>query len=149
MLIFAPEGQKHLKVTQIPASWLIMWLDNFDVISTEFQLLLKLHSHISVSWRFCRISMISKISSLDIGPKTKTQKSRKICIFGSIKFKYMWICFSITISTFWALKLEQTNKQTKKNSHNKKTKKNKKKTQTQFNKSRGVRISWKRNIAHD
>ena len=119
-----------------------MWLDNFDVISTEFQLFLKLHSHISVSWRFCRISMISKISSLDIGLKTKTQKSRKICIFWIYKVQ---IHVDLLFDHYFNILSLKTgiNKQTKqkKNSRNKKTKKNKKKTQTQFNKSRGVRIS--------
>ena len=50
--------------------------------------LLKLHSHFSVIWRFCRISVISEFSFLGEGLKTKTRKSRKISIFRSAKFKY-------------------------------------------------------------
>ena len=44
---------------QKPATRLAMWLNNieFDVIWTAFQLLLKLHSYISVFWPFCRISV--------------------------------------------------------------------------------------------
>ena len=34
----------------------------FDIISTVFQLLLKLHSHILVLWHFFRISLISEIT---------------------------------------------------------------------------------------
>ena len=87
-----------------------MWLNDFefDVIWTAFQLLLKLHSHISVLWPFCRISVISGFPFLRIGLKTKTRKSRKILIFGSIKFKWMWTCFLITILNFWLLKLKYT-----------------------------------------
>ena len=101
------EGLKAFK-TQIAAAWLAMWLNHFeiDVVWTAFQLFLELHSHISVLWRFCRISVISEFSLLDIGLKTKTQKSRKIFSFGSTKFKWIWIYFSISISTFWVLKLK-------------------------------------------
>ena len=114
-----------------------IWLNHIEsyVIWRTFQLFLKLNSHILVLWHFCRISVISEFSLLGIGLKTKTWKSRKIFIFGSIKFKWMWICFLITVSTFWTLKLKkqtQTNKQ----------------KQTQVNKSRGVRISWKIKIWH-
>ena len=65
-------------------SILAMWPNDFEfgVIWTAFQLLLKLHSHISVLWPFCRISVIFKFSYLGIGLKTKTRKSRKILIFG-------------------------------------------------------------------
>ena len=102
--------------------------DLCDLKNISKLLLLKLHSHISVLWHLCRISMISKFSFLGIRLKMKTRKSRKSFIFGSLKFKCIWICFSITISTFWALKL--------------------KKKQTHVNKSRGVRISWKTKIWH-
>ena len=80
----------------------------FHAISTVFQQFLKLHSHISVLWRFCRISVISGFLFLGIGLKTKTQKSRKIFIFGFIKFKWIWTCFLITILIFWVLKLKYT-----------------------------------------
>ena len=89
-------------------TWIAMWLNHFeiDVIWTAFQLFLKLHFHITVLWHFCRISEISKFSFLGIGLKTKTRKSRKIFIFGSIMFRYIWMYFSISISTFWVLKLK-------------------------------------------
>ena len=111
-----------------------MWLNNFesDVTWTVFQLFLKLHSHISVLWRFCRISVICQFSFSGIELKTEIRKSRNSFVFWSIKFKCIWICFSITISTFWALKLRKTSKR----------------KQTEFNKSRWVRISWKTNIWH-
>ena len=104
-------SQKLLK-TQIPATRLAMWLNDFefDVIWTAFQLFLKLRSHITVLWRFCRISVISEFSFLGIGLNTKTRKSQKIFIFGSMEFKCMWIRFSTTIWTFSALKLKQINK---------------------------------------
>ena len=76
-------------------TWIAMWLNHFEynVIWTVFQLLFKLHSHITVLWRFCRISLISEFSFLGIGLKTKTRKSREISIFGSTKFKCIWIYF--------------------------------------------------------
>ena len=79
-----------------------MWLNHFenDVTWTALQLFLKLHSHITVLRRFCRISEISKFSFLGLGLKTKTRKSRKISVFGSTKFKWIWIYFLITILTF-------------------------------------------------
>ena len=60
-----------------------MWLNHFEnnVIWAVFKLFLKLHSHITVLWRFCRISVISEFSCLSIGLKTKTRKSREISIF--------------------------------------------------------------------
>ena len=90
------EGSKAFK-TPLAAAWLAMWLNHceFDVIW---------HSHISVFWGFSWISVISDFSFLGIGPKTKTQKSRKIFIFGSIMFKCMWVYFSISISTLSVLK---------------------------------------------
>ena len=36
----------------------------FGIILTELQLFLKMHPHISVLWRFCRISEISVVSFL-------------------------------------------------------------------------------------
>ena len=110
------DGLEALK-GQIPGTWLEIWLNRIEifVIWRTSQLLFKLHSHISVSWHFCRFSVISEFSFLGIGLKTKTRNSRKIFIFGSIKFKWMWICVSITISTFWALKLKQTNKKNRLN----------------------------------
>ena len=55
----------------------------FHVISIAFQL----HSHISVLWPFCRISVISEFLFLDIGLKTKTRFSRKILTFGSMNLR--------------------------------------------------------------
>ena len=77
------EGLKAFK-TQIAAAWLAMWLNHFeiDVVLTAFQLFLELHSHISVLWRFCKISVISEFSFLGVRLKTKTRKPRKIFIFG-------------------------------------------------------------------
>ena len=99
------DGLEALK-RQIPGILLGIWLNHIEIyaIWRTFKLLLKLHYHVSVLWRFCKISVISEFSFLSIVLKTKTRKSRKIFIFGSIKFKCMWICFSITISTFWTLK---------------------------------------------
>ena len=93
---------------QIPGTWLGIWLNDIEiyVIWRTSQLFFKLHSVILVLQRFCRISVISEFSFLGIGLKTKTRKSRKISIFRSAKFKYMWICFSIIILTFWVLKLK-------------------------------------------
>ena len=101
------EGSDALK-RQKYDTWIAVWLNNFenDVIWTTFQLFLRLRFHITVLWRFCRISLISKFSFLGIGFKTKSQKPRKIFIFGSIMFKCMWIYFSIPISIFWVLKLK-------------------------------------------
>ena len=48
--------------------------------------------------------MISEFSVLGIGLKTKTRKSRKVFIFGSTKFKCIWIYFLITILTFLGAK---------------------------------------------
>ena len=103
------EGSDALK-RQKYDTWIAMWLNHFenDVIWTAFQLLLKLHSHITVLWRFCRISVISEFSFLGIGFKRKTRKSRKISIFGSTKFKCIWIFFLTTILTFSVLKLKYT-----------------------------------------
>ena len=101
------EGSDALK-RQKYDTWIAMWLNHFenDVIWIAFQLFLKLRSHITVLWRFCRISVISEFSFLGIGLKTKTRKSRKISMFGSTKFKCIWIYFLITILTFWVLKLK-------------------------------------------
>ena len=70
--VIYPEGSKAFK-PQIPATRLAMWLNDFefDVIRTAFQLLLKLHSHISVLWLFRRISVISKFLFSGIGQKNK------------------------------------------------------------------------------
>ena len=86
-----------------------MWLNHFenDVIWTAFQLFLQLLFHITVLWRFCRISEIFEFSFLGIRLKTKTRKSRKISIFVFAKFKCIWIYFLITILTFWVLKLKK------------------------------------------
>ena len=95
---------------QIPATRLAMWLNDFefDVIWTASQLLLKLHSHISVLWPFSKISVISEFLFLGVGLTTKTWKSHEIFLFGSTKLKWMSTCFLITILTFWVLKLKYT-----------------------------------------
>ena len=101
------EGSDALK-RQKYDTWIRMRLNHFenDVIWTVFKLSLKLHSHITVLWRFCRIPVISGFSFLGIGLKTKARKSRKISIFASKKFKCIWIYFFITLLTFWVLKLK-------------------------------------------
>ena len=93
---------------QTPGTWLEIWVNyfEFDVIWRASQLFLKLHSHNLVLWRFCSISVISEFSYLGIALKTKTRKSRKFFIFGSIMFKCMRIYFLISISAFWVLKLK-------------------------------------------
>ena len=48
---------------------------------TSSSLVLKVHSHISVLWRSCRISVIYKFSFLGARLKTKSWKSRIIFIF--------------------------------------------------------------------
>ena len=77
------EGLKAFK-TQIAAAWLAMWLNHFviDVVWTVFQLVLEVHSHISVLWCFCGISVNSEFSFLGVMLKTKTWKPQKILIFG-------------------------------------------------------------------
>ena len=76
------EGSDALK-RQKYDTWIAMWLSHFenDVIWTVFKLVLKLHSNITVLWRFCRISVISEFPFLGIGLKTKTRKSRKTFFF--------------------------------------------------------------------
>ena len=83
-----PKGSKTFK-TQIAAAWLAIWLNHFeiDVVWTAFQLVVKLHFHISVLRRFCRISVISEFSFLSVRLKMKTRKSRKIFSFWVIKLK--------------------------------------------------------------
>lgn len=75
------QGSEALK-RQTYSAWLAMWLNHFvsDVIWTAFQLFLKLHSYIFVSWCLCRISVISEVF-LSIGLETKTRKSRSIFTF--------------------------------------------------------------------
>ena len=104
MHVIYSEGSKAFK-TQLAAA---MWLNHcgFDVIWTAFQGFLKLRTHILVFWAFWWVSLISTFSFLSIGLKTKTWKSRKIFNFESIMFKWMWIYFLISISTFWELKLK-------------------------------------------
>ena len=74
-----PEALKD----KIPATWSAMPLNHFkfDVIWIVFQLILKLHSHMTVLWCFYRIFVISQFSLLSVGLKTKTRKSRKIFNF--------------------------------------------------------------------
>ena len=75
------QGSEALK-RQIYSAWLAMWLNHFvsDVIWTAFQLFLKLHSYIFVSWFLCRISVISEVF-LSIGLEMKTRKLRSIFTF--------------------------------------------------------------------
>ena len=60
-----------------------MWLNDFefDVIWTAFQLLLELHSHISVKWPFSRNSVISEFSFLGKGSKRKPGNHGKSLFF--------------------------------------------------------------------
>ena len=58
---------------------------------------LKLHSHITVLWCFCRISLIYEFLFLGVGLKTKTRKSSKIFAFFFFSFQaisngflYIW-----------------------------------------------------------
>ena len=101
------EGSSDLK-RQKYNTWVAVWLNHFeiDVIWTALKRFLKLHSHISVFWGSSWISVISELSFLGIGFKRKTRKSRKIFIFGSIMFKYMWLYFWISVSIFWVSKLK-------------------------------------------
>ena len=64
---------------QSPGIWLGIWVNHFevDVIWRASQLFFKLHSHNSVLWRFCSISVISDFSYLGIGLKTKTRNHGK------------------------------------------------------------------------
>ena len=106
-------GTSKALTRQRSAIWLIMIgtvaeCFEFDVILTELQLFLKMHSHISVLWRSCRISNISVVSFWGKGMKKITWRSRKIFLFGFIKLKCMWICFLITVLFFWVLKVKQT-----------------------------------------
>ena len=57
---------------------------------------------------YYRIIEILEFSFLSIDLKMKTRKSWKISIFGSRTFKCIWIYFSVTILTFWVLKLKYT-----------------------------------------
>ena len=101
------EGFEAFK-RQAPDTWLEICVNHFDfdVIWRESQLVLKLHSHNSVLRRFYSISVLSEFSYLGTGLKTKTRKSRKIFLFGSIMFKCMCIYFSISISTSSVLRLK-------------------------------------------
>ena len=106
-------GTSKALTRQRSAIWLIMIgtvaeCFEFDVILTELQLFLKMHSHISVLWRSCRISKISVVSFWGKRMKKITWRSRKIFLFGFIKLKCVWICFLITVLFFWVLKVKQT-----------------------------------------
>ena len=83
-------------------TWLAMWLDHFkiDVIGKAFQKFLKLNSHISVFWGFWWISVITEVSFLGIGLKTKTRKSRKIfsfLVFSSQAISNGFLCINFFI----------------------------------------------------
>ena len=87
---------------QTPGTWLEICVNHFefDVIWRTSQLLLKLHSHNSVLWRFCNISVLPEFSYLGVGLKIKTQKSRKIFIllgFFSQTLSNLLLCFSFFI----------------------------------------------------
>ena len=64
---------------------------------------MKLRSHISVLRHFCKLAVISEYPFYGIGPKKKTQKLRRIFIFGSTNLKQICTCFLIIIVTFWML----------------------------------------------
>ena len=89
---------------QTPGTWLEICVNHFefDVIWRTSQLLLKLHSHNSVLWRFCNISLLSEFSYLGVGLKMKTQKSRKILIllFFFFFLKRYQIRFCVFLSLF-------------------------------------------------
>ena len=80
--------------------------------------LISFEQHLKRFWSYIFIFQYFKVSHefpwfpsfRFLGPKTKTRKSRKIFIFGSIMFKCMWIYFSISISTFSVLKQEKQQK---------------------------------------
>ena len=50
-----------------------MWLNHFEnhVVWATFQLFLKLHFHITVLWRFCRISVISWVFVFGYRPQNE------------------------------------------------------------------------------
>ena len=79
-----------------------IWLNHFEthVIWREFQQFLKLYSHISVLFGFCRISVISEFSFLCIGLQTKNRISTKILIFQRFLLKLYQIHFCICLSLF-------------------------------------------------
>ena len=119
------DGLEALK-KQLTVTWLGIWLNHIEmyVIWRTSQLFLKLDSHISVLGYFCRISVISEFSFLGIGITTKPRKLRK-------KFTKHVDLLSDHYFNFLSVKPAV----------------NKKKTL--FNKSGTVRISWKKNMAHD
>ena len=92
-----------------------MWLNHFEnnVIWAVFKLFLKLHSHITVLWRFCRISVISEFSCLSIGLKTKTRKSREISIFIVYKIQMHMDLFFDLYFNFLSVKIEINKKHNK------------------------------------
>ena len=87
---------------QTSGTWLEICVNHFefDVIWRTSQLLLKLHSHNSVLWRFCNISVLPEFSYLGVGLKMKTQKSRKIFILLFFFLKRYQICFCVFLSLF-------------------------------------------------
>ena len=60
------DGLEALK-RQISGTWLGTWVNHIEIYGVwrTSQLFFKLHSHILVLWRFCRIPVISEFSFLD------------------------------------------------------------------------------------
>ena len=101
------KGSKAFK-TQLAAAWFAMWLNhcNFDVNWTMFPGFLKLRIHNSVFRGFWWVSVISEFSFRAQNENQETTKNR---YFWVIKLKCMWICFMITILTFWVSKTNSIN----------------------------------------
>ena len=101
------EGLKAFK-TQLTAARFEMWLNhcNFDVNWTIFLGFLKLRTHSSVFWDFWWVSVICEFLFRAQNENPETTKNR---YFWVIKLKCMWICFMITILTFWVSKTNSIN----------------------------------------
>ena len=89
------DGLETFKI-QTPGTWLEICVNHFefDVIWRTSELFLKLHSHNSVLWHFCSISVISEFSYSGVELKTKTQKLQFFFL------KLYQICFCVYISLF-------------------------------------------------
>ena len=90
-----PEESKALK-RHIPATWLAICLNHseFDVIWTAFPLFLKLRSHITVLWRFCKISVISEFSFFGYRPQNENPEITRNLYFCVCKVQmHMYLFF--------------------------------------------------------
>ena len=92
--------------TQIAAAWFAMWLNRFeiDVVWTALQLFLELHAHISVLWRFCRISVISDGKSLFLGYKAEMH----VDLFYDHYFKFLRVKYDISKNELNLINLERS-----------------------------------------